>query len=199
MTANNLPLQLNSFIGREREIEEIKSLLSTSRLVTLTGAGGCGKTRLAIEVGASLADAPLGEGKPRLYDDGVWVVEFASLADPSLVAQRVAATLDVREQPGQSLLTTLTNYLRDKHVLLLLDNCEHLIEACAQLAEALLKTCVHLQVLATSREPLRIAGEALYLVPSLNTPDPSHLPSPEALTQFEAVQLFVDRACVMQS
>ncbi len=216
---NNLPLPLTSFIGREREIEEVKRLLESSRLVTLTGAGGCGKTRLAIQVAGS-------NDLSRYYDDGVWFVEFASLSDPSLVAQRAAATLEVREQAGQALLTMLTNYLRDKHLLLLLDNCEHLIESCAHLADTLLHTCAHVRLLATSREALNVVGEQVYLVPSLSLPPMSHVPGPMSdvkadvrhgtvdvghrtldtstslsagIGHFESVRLFVERAKASQA
>jgi predicted ATPase len=153
-TLNNVPLQLSSFIGREREIDEVRRLLATSRLVTLTGAGGCGKTRLAIEVATELCqtdnlsgDAPAG----RLYSAGVWFVDFAPLSDPSLVPHKLASTLEVRELPGEAILTTLTNCLRDKQLLLILDNCEHLIEAFAHLTAQLLQSSAHLTVLATSR------------------------------------------------
>jgi predicted ATPase/DNA-binding CsgD family transcriptional regulator len=173
---NNLPLQLSSFIGREREIAKVKHLLATSRLVTLTGAGGCGKTRLALQVATDLLTT---------FADGVWLVEYASLADPVLVPPQVAVSLAVREQAGQPLLTTLTSYLRDKQALLILDNCEHLIAACAQLADTLLRGCPSLHLLATSREALNLAGEHIYLVPSLE-PDP-------------AVRLFIERATAAQA
>ncbi len=210
MPANNLPLQLSRFIGREREIAEVRRLLTPTptlprdegrlagegaRLVTLTGAGGCGKTRLALRVARDLAGFPNLPGLD--FTDGIWFVDLAPLSDPSLVPQRVASTLDVREQPGQPLLTTLTNSLRDKQALLLLDNCEHLIEACAQLTECLLQASAHLTILATSREALGISGEMTLLVPSLSVP-PS-LTSRSNLQQYEAVQLFVERAAAAHS
>src|SRR5438105_1118020 len=163
---NNLPLQLSSFIGREREIDEVKRLLASARLVTLTGAGGCGKTRLAIELATDLCQGDLAALASHLYADGAWFVDFAPLSDPSLVPHKLASTLDVRELPGQTILTTLTDYLRDKQLLLILDNCEHLIEACAQLTAHLLQTSAQLTVLATSREALGITGEMTWLVPS---------------------------------
>jgi predicted ATPase len=153
---NNLPLELSSFVGRERELAEVERLLVNTRLLTLTGSGGCGKTRLALAVAAELVGG---------LEDGVWLVELAPLADPSLVPQAVASTLGVREQPGRSLTETLSDYLRSKKVLLVLDNCEHLIEACAELAEALLHSCPKLRVLATSREALGITGEVAWPVP----------------------------------
>lgn len=182
---NNLPAELTSFIGREREIVAAKSLLSTARLVTLIGAGGCGKTRLALRVAADLVDA---------YADGVWLVELAPLADPTLVPQAVAAILDVPEQPGQPVLDTLAHHIRAKHLLLVLDNCEHLVDACALLAAALLRACPDLQILATTREALGIAGESVWTVPSLSLPDAQQQPTLADLSQYEAIRLFEARA-----
>lgn len=185
---NNLPIQLTSFIGREQEKAEVKRLLSTTRLLTLAGAGGAGKTRLALQVAADLVDA---------FSDGVWLVELASLADPALVPQAVAAALGMREQPGRTILTTLTEYLQPRHLLLVLDNCEHLAAACAQLTDALLRTAPTLQILATSRELLGITGETAWRVPSLSLPDSRRLPPPERLREYEAVRLFTDRAAAV--
>jgi predicted ATPase/class 3 adenylate cyclase len=182
---NNLPVQLTSFVGREREMEEVKRLLSQARLVTLLGPGGTGKTRLSLQVAAELLDA---------FADGVWLVELAPLADPQLVPQTVATVLGVREEPGQPLLTTLATHLRDKQALLVLDNCEHLVAASAQAAEALLRGCPRLRLLASSREALGIGGETSFPVPPLSLPDAQHLPSIDSLTQYEAVRLFLDRA-----
>ncbi len=184
---HNLPVQLTRFIGREREKAEVSRLLTTARLLTLTGPGGCGKTRLALEVAAGLS-------KAQVYPAGVWLVELASLLDPALLPQAVGSALDVREAPGQSFMETLTAALQSRRLLLLLDNCEHLSEACAQLADALLRACPHLRLLATGREPLHIAGEVTWLVPPLSLPDPQHLPPLDDLAQYEAVQLFLDRA-----
>src|SRR5262249_28862823 len=156
-----------------------------SRLVTLTGPGGCGKTRLALEVAGQLVEA---------YPDGVWLVEFAALAEPTLVPWSVAAALGGVEQPGQPLILPLTQFLHPRHLLLVLDNCEHLVEACAVLATALLRGCPHLRLLATSREGLAVAGERTHLVPSLTTPDPTHLPPLADLAAYEAVALFLERA-----
>jgi predicted ATPase/class 3 adenylate cyclase/uncharacterized protein HemY len=188
--AHNLPAQLTSFIGREQAMAQVKQFLSTTRLLTLTGSGGCGKTRLALQVAADLLEA---------YPDGVWLVELAPLADPTLVPQTVASALGVREQPGRPLTETLGDYLKPKALLLILDNCEHLLTACAQLADTLLRNCPRLRVLASSREGLGIGGEQTYRVPSLALPDARHLPPPERLHEFEAVQLFADRARLSQA
>ena len=220
---NNLPQQTTSFIGREAAIQQVKGLLEKTRLLTLTGSGGCGKTRLSLQVAAEMLD---GAG------DGVWLVELASLADPALVPQTVANVLGVKEEPGTPLTQTLADYLKPKRMLILLDNCEHLVNAAAQLADALLKNCPNITLLATSREALNITGETQYGVPSLSLPPllPS-IPSSqggmnltfppsqggtkggsspsqgetqgggtlESLSQFEAVRLFIERATLVQS
>jgi predicted ATPase/class 3 adenylate cyclase len=182
---HNLPIQLTSFIGREREIAEVKHLVSTTRLLTLTGTGGCGKTRLALQVAWGL----LGE-----FTDGVWLVELAALSDPMLVPITMASAVGCREQPGRALAETLADYLWPKSLLLVLDNCEHLRVACATLVEMLLRRCPTVRMLATSREGLGTPGEFAYRVPSLSFPDPGHLPPLEALIQYDAVRLFVERA-----
>jgi non-specific serine/threonine protein kinase len=176
---------LTSLIGREHELSEVLALLGTERLVTLTGSGGVGKTRLALAVAAELVDR---------YPDGVWLVELAALTDPSLVPHAAAQILELREEPGRPLSVVLSAFLQPKRLLLVLDNCEHLVGTCADLATALLRTCPDLHLLATSREGLGVAGEALYRVPSLAVPDPRHLPPVEMLATCEAVQLFVARA-----
>ncbi len=182
---NNLPAQLTSFIGREKDIAEVKQLLSASRLVTLIGSGGAGKTRLSIQAAAEVLNN---------YQDGVWFVELAALTDPALIPQTVAVVLDLREEAGRLILAVLTDYLRAKTTLIILDNCEHLIEGCAQFANALLRAAPQVKFLASSREPLNIGGEATYGVPSLAAPDPQRLPPLETLTQYEAVRLFAERA-----
>ena len=182
---NNLPLQLTSFIGREKEIAEVKQLFITTRLLTLTGSGGCGKTRLGLQVVADLLEE---------FPDGVWVVELAPLSDPGLVPQEVASVLEVSEMPDRSLLDALSNYLRTKQLLLMLDNCEHLIETCTKLSDTLLHSCPNLKILVASREALGIAGESTYRVPSLSLPDPVGASLVSALMQYEAVRLFIDRA-----
>lgn len=189
ISTHNLPRQLTSFIGREREIVDVRRLLSSTYLLTLTGSGGCGKTRLALEVAAGVLEE---------YTDGVWLVELASLSDPALVTQTVAMALGVREVPGLPLLSTLLDYLRSKVLLLVLDNCEHLVAACASMTETLLRTCPSLRVLATSRERLEIPGEVVWRVPSLSFPDVRRVPPVETLRQYEAIQLFVDRATAAQ-
>jgi non-specific serine/threonine protein kinase len=184
---NNLPLQLTSFVGRERELAEIKVALDATRLLTLTGAGGCGKTRLALQIAAELAAT----GR---YPDGVWWTELAALTDPSLVLETVASTLGVRAQESQPLLESLTAYLVSKRLLLLLDNCEHLVNTCAALAESLLRAVPGLQILSTSREALNIPGERLWSIPSLSLPEPQQRLSPSLLLEYDAIHLFVERA-----
>jgi predicted ATPase/DNA-binding SARP family transcriptional activator len=187
---HTLPIPLTSFVGRVRERAEVARLLGTTRLLTLTGAGGSGKTRLALTVAADRATA---------YADGVALVELAALADPALVPQAVAAALGLHEESQRSPTAALAEALRARQMLLVLDNCEHLIGACAQLVQALLGACPGLQVLATSRESLGLAGETTWLVPSLSLPDLRRLPPDGAsmvgaLLASEAVSLFVERA-----
>lgn len=182
--SHNLPAPLTRFVGREREMDGIRQLLSRTRLLTLTGPGGTGKTRLALQLAGEMLDA---------FADGVWLVDLAPLADPTLVTQTVASTLGVREQPGRSILEALIEYMRSKNMLLLLDNCEHLIEVCAQLANTLLRAVPGLKILASSRETLGIAGEIVYQVPSLPLPD-MQVMSLDALLQNDCVRLFLDRA-----
>jgi len=182
---HNLPIARTSFVGRERETREVRRLLAMTGLLTLTGAGGGGKTRLALEVVRELAST---------YPDGVWLVELASLSDPALAPQAVAQALGVREIPGRPLEDTLTDHLRTKRLLLVLDNCEHLVDKVAHLAEALLSSCPKLRILATSREPLGVRGEAIWTVPPLSLPDAEGVLSIEGLMSTEAVRLFLDRA-----
>ncbi|MBI5301136.1 MAG: tetratricopeptide repeat protein [Chloroflexi bacterium] len=181
----NLPHPLTSFIGREKEIAEVKRLLAQHRLVTLTGSGGCGKTRLAIEVASQLVES---------FRQGVWWVDLAPLSDLAHVPQAIAQSLGVREAVDQSLEDTLVHFLQTKHLLLVLDNCEHLIAACAQISDKLLRACAELKILATSREALGIPGEVVWHVPSLTLPGALHLLTVEQLTQFDAVRLFAERA-----
>lgn len=186
---NNLPVQMTTFIGRVSEMAAVAGSLARTRLLTVTGTAGAGKTRLALQVAADLLDE---------YADGVWLVELATMADPALVPRRAAAALRLREESGRPIVDTLLDYLKPARALVILDNCEHLIDACARLAQTLLETCPGLKVLATSREPLNVPGELLYAVPPLAVPDLRRLPPPEALTQYEAVRLFVDRASSRQ-
>lgn len=181
----NLPGQLTNFVGREQALQSVKQMLSESRLVTATGSGGTGKTRLALQVGMDLLDK---------FDDGVWMVELAALTDPAAVAHTVASLFSLPDEADRHHLTALSTFLRAKTLLLILDNCEHLIDACAELAETLVQSCPHVRVLATSREALGVPGECVYNVPSLSLPDAT-MTAPDALYHTsEAVQLFVDRA-----
>ncbi|HEY9528882.1 MAG TPA: BTAD domain-containing putative transcriptional regulator [Anaerolineales bacterium] len=180
---HNIPLQLSSFIGREKEQKVISRLLASQRLVTLIGAGGIGKTRLSLKVGEQFLHE---------FSHGVWFVELASLNDPALVPQAVSAVFDIVERSQKNLTEKLIDHLRSKTALLILDNCEHLIDACVQLAESLLKNCPALKILATSREALGLVGEALYRVPSLSVPKSKQ--EFDQLEEYEAIRLFVERA-----
>lgn len=184
---NNLPQQLTSFIGRDKELHEIVSLLTGNRLVTLTGAGGVGKTRLSLQGGAEVLDQ---------YRDGVWFVELASLANPDLIPQTILSVLHLGEQAGKTPLMVLQEQLRDKQLLLILDNCEHLREACAKIAHTLLLSTPEVRILATSREALGIKEELAWRVPSLAIPEPRS--NPDQLTQYESVRLFVERSILVQ-
>ena len=179
---HNLPGQLTSFIGREEEIVEINDLLANNRLVTLAGSGGSGKTRLGQEIGALNLEA---------YPDGVWFVGLAPLSEPRLIVEEVSSVLGVGEE-------ALYDYLKDKSLLLILDNCEHMVDGCAEFASTLLQRVPNVSVLATSQEALGIAGETVHRVPSLSVPD-SPQSTMEALTKCAAVRLFVERAATVQS
>lgn len=187
--STNLPISLTSFIGREKEVERIQHRLAGHRLVTLIGAGGIGKTRLSQQVASQL----LGE-----YAHGVWLVEMASVSNPALVPQTVAGVFAIQQDSEHTLIEMLIHVLRPKTSLLILDNCEHLLEACAQLAEKLLQNCPNLKILATSREALGIIGEAHYLVPSLTIPDIQQIVSIEKLNDYESIRLFDERAQLVQ-
>jgi len=182
---HNLPLRLTSFVGRERELTEVWRLLDRSRLVTLTGPGGCGKTRLSIEAAS---------GRLRGFPDGVWLVDLAPLADQSLVPDAVAEALGLQLRAGQPPATALAMQLAARRLLLVLDNCEHLIDSCARLALELLRSCPDLTLLATSREPLHVPGELAWRVPSLSLPDPHDDLSEDDLLRCEAGRLFCERA-----
>lgn len=187
-TPNNLAEQLNSFVGRDREMEQVRQLLANSRLLTLLGMGGLGKSRLSMQVAAIVLDD---------YPDGVWFVELAALSDPQLVPQAVASVLGVKEAPGATLLEALARFVRDRKLLIVLDNCEHLVQACAELAKRLLQAGPQVRLLASTRDALRIAGETVFQVAPLPPParDEATL---DALLANDAVRLFVDRATAVQ-
>jgi predicted ATPase/DNA-binding SARP family transcriptional activator/DNA-binding CsgD family transcriptional regulator len=182
---HNLPASRTSFVGREREILEVKRALAMTRLLTLTGVGGSGKTRLALEVVRELVGA---------YPDGARLVELASLSESALVSQAVAGAVGVQEQPGRPLLETLVEALREEQLLLILDNCEHLLDACVHLVDTVLDACPRVRILATSREALGVEGEIRRPVFPLSVPDPSHSPTVGDLEAYESVRLFVERA-----
>ena len=179
----NLPEPLTSFIGRGRELAEIKRLLSANRLLTLVGVGGIGKTRLALQVAAEVIDT---------YRDGVWLIELGSISDPLLVPTSVAQVLGVQERMGTPLTKTLCAHLKARQLLLILDNCEHLLDACAKLTDAMLRSAAEPTIIATSREPLHVEGEQTYPLQTLSLAESSA--SAEATARSEAVQLFVERA-----
>jgi predicted ATPase/class 3 adenylate cyclase/tetratricopeptide (TPR) repeat protein len=181
---NNLPAQLSAFIGRGREVAEVRALVESARLVTLTGAGGCGKTRLGLQVAAELLD---GSG------DGVWLVELAAVTDQDAVPPAISQALRLAAQPGRPALEALLDALAPQDVLIVLDNCEHLIGGCAKTAEAIVRRCPRVRLLATSREPLGIGGETIYRVPSLSLPGPEDSDSGTPGSS-DAVALFADRA-----
>ncbi len=181
---NNLPRQLTTFVGREREIAEAKQVLASSPLVTFTGPGGVGKTRLAVELAGEMLDE---------FAEGMWFVDLGPLTEPSFVAPAVAQSVGVMHAPGQPILDTIIEHLHGRRVLLVLDNCEHLLDEAARTVDALLRGCDALRVLATSREGLAIAGEAVFAVPSLSSPDPS-IATPADVQRYEAVRLFLERA-----
>ena len=186
----NLPVPLTSFIGREQAMAEIKKLFTRARWVTLTGAGDSGKTRLAIQVATDLIDA---------FKDGVWWVEFASLTHETLVPHAIAKALGVRESPSESLSETIANHLRSRTVLLVLDNCEHVLATSAQLATTLLSAAAHLKILATSREAHGVFGETIWNVPTLSAPNAEQSLPLADLEQYESVRLLTERAVAVKS
>jgi predicted ATPase/class 3 adenylate cyclase len=182
---NNLPQQLTSFVGRKRELTEVAKLLGRTRLLTLVGVGGIGKTRLSLQVAATVMDQ---------YSDGVWLVELATLADPRDVPLAAASVLGVTEEAGHPVAEALYRFAKDRKLLLILDNCEHLLHACAELTKHLLQAGPHVRVLASSREPLHVAGETTYPVPALEVPKLDSATALADLARFEAANLFIDRA-----
>ncbi len=186
---HNLPAQITTFIGREKEMAELKELLAAHRLVTLTGAGGAGKTRLSLELAAASLDR---------FSDGVWLAELAPVATTDLIPQTLLSMFNLREDSHRGALQVLIDHLRGKSALLLLDNCEHLVEGCAQIADQLLSACPKLRILATSREALGIAGELDYRIPSMSTPDPDHLPPLDELARMDSIRLFLERTAAVK-
>src|SRR5215217_8057592 len=182
---NTLPVQLTSFVGRERELAELGELLDSTRLLTLTGAGGCGKTRLALQLAADAVDR---------FPGGVWCLELAPLSDPPLIESALATMLGVRPLPGRTPVEAAVLHLAALRALVLLDNCEHVLEPCRQLAGALLRGCPDVTVVATSREPLGVGGETTWRVPSLSLPPERAREALQSLGQSDAVRLFVERA-----
>jgi predicted ATPase/class 3 adenylate cyclase len=181
---HNLPAQLTSFIGREQEIAEARKLLASTRILTFIGPGGTGKTRLCLQVAAEQLPA---------FKDGVWLIELAQLADSKYVLSTIASTFHLREHQGVPLIDSVTDYLRGKQLLLVLDNCEHLIETCAQLSDHFLHACPKLKIITSSREALGISGETVYRVPSLSLP-PAQDGRSKGLMDYEATRLFSERA-----
>lgn len=182
---NNLPIQLSSFIGRENDISEIKELIFQSNLVTLLGPGGTGKTRLSLQVCAEIIDE---------FANGVWFVELASINDSFLLPLEIIKSTGIKEQPGVDPENFLMDYLKEKEMIIILDNCEHLIDECSRVAEKLLKNCPKLKILSTSRELFRIRGEKIYNVSSMSFPDPAKKITPGELIQYESARLFTERA-----
>jgi predicted ATPase len=184
---HNLPPDSTELVGRDKDVASLAQLVleCEGRLVTLTGVGGCGKTRLALRVASRMMGS---------FKDGVWLVSLAPLVDPQLVPHAVASVLGLRDRSDRAPLHVLEAHLARRQALLVLDNCEHLIKACAEVAYALLQRCPGVRLLATSREPLRISGERAWRVPSLALPGPSSPLSRDELVRYPAVQLFVQRA-----
>lgn len=182
---NNLPIQLTSFIGREKELKILKDKLKPNRLLTLTATGGAGKSRLSLQTGADLIDD---------FANGVWFVELAAVSDPYFLPISLINALGIKEETKKTPEETLVDYLKDKELLLILDNCEHLINACAELTVKLLTSCPKLKIIATSREALNCAGELTFRIPPLSQPDPKANNTPEQLVEYESVRLFIERA-----
>ena len=182
--SGNLPAPVSSFVGREQALVDLQTLIGSTRLLTLTGAGGVGKTRLALEVSYAVAER---------FADGAWFVELAPLAEPAHVVHAIAEVLGVDEQPGRPVSDVLVAVLEGRDLLLVLDNCEHLVGACAELTQKLLRACAGLRILATSRERLGVDGEVRWLVPSLALPSPREHAA-GSIQEVEALRLFMDRA-----
>ena len=188
-TPNNLAQQLNSFVGRERELEDVRALLAKNRLVTLLGMGGLGKSRLSVQLAAEVLDD---------YPDGVWMVELAPLSDPDLVTQAIASVLGVKEDAGRPVLEALQKFVQDRQLLIVLDNCEHVVHACAEVAKRLLQSGPRIKIMASSRDALQIGGETAFQIAPLAAPDTNAANSAESLQRIDAVRLFVDRSTAAQ-
>ncbi|MCL4864170.1 MAG: AAA family ATPase, partial [Caldilineaceae bacterium] len=200
---HNLPVHLTSFIGRQSEMEAIQRLLLEHRLVTLTGSGGTGKTRLALQVAHKLVEngytlPNAGRVAAPQFEDGIWLVELATVTDPEAVRQAVAAVLNVREEVCCPLTQSIMEHLRDRRALLILDNCEHLLDASARLIDVLLRSCPQVRIITTGREMVGMMGEMVLRVPSLSLPAAEAQPEPGALLAYEAVRLFVERAAAVR-
>lgn len=187
---NNLPVQLTSFIGREEEMLRIKNILKQNRLLTIIGSGGAGKTRLSMQTAADVIDD---------FGNGVWLVELDSLFEPELLPQTIAHALGINENPEQNPESTLFEYIKEKELLVILDNCEHIIQSVSQLTEKMLQVSPGLKIISTSREALRCSGEITHRVKTLESPDPKQNLSAEKLSQFESVRLFIERALAVNS
>lgn len=182
---NNLPSSLSKFVGRRKEIEEIKKLFSNIRLISLTGTGGTGKTRLAIQLVSELIDE---------FENGVWLIEFSPITDPGLIVKEISKVLNLKEDPERDDFDVLQEFLKEKNILLIFDNCEHLLDRCAKITEKLLSQCPKLKIISTSREPFNIQGEIIYKIPPLSMPEKIRNKSFEELAEFESVKLFLERA-----
>jgi predicted ATPase len=182
---HNLPIPTTSFIGREKEMKEVRDLFQKSRLITLTGAGGCGKTRLAREITSTLIEE---------YRDGVWFVDLSPVTDPNFVVKAITEILSIKEAPNKPIIDTLIENIKDKSLLILLDNCEHLIQVCAEIADKLLQSVKGIRILATSREALNIPGEVVWGIPLLTFPDSGSKKDIDEVQRYEAIKLFIDRA-----
>ncbi|MBS1517862.1 MAG: hypothetical protein JSS91_07230 [Bacteroidetes bacterium] len=182
---NNLPSSVSKFIGRRKEIEEIKELFSKVRMLSLTGSGGTGKTRLAIQLVSEILDE---------FDNGVWLIEFSPVTDPGLIVREISTVLNIKEETDKDLLETLKEYLKDKNILLLFDNCEHLLDKCSSLSQELLTYCPKLKIISTSRMSFNIPGESIYRIPPLSMPENIKKESFETLSGYESVSFFLETA-----